>query len=905
MKKFKFFTFAIALLTLISGCKNDTFVDDGKIHVRFDTVIQLKTNNIKEQVYDEAHKVKKPVVVIIDENPDSLALYGWYKDKQYTTQWNFKTDIATESMTLYAKFIPQYEVKYYQGKDENAMSLLATELVFKGDTVPVREDLPDCYENPENKYVTNLIENENGTMRGTKGEEVHFGEDIVNAHTNILLRRSENFYLSPGAISRRFTPVAANAGINGSTIGRISVENDEDGEYAKIDFGKVSAKETVCDPYIIMDNPAIDVTHSKAIQITMKNVGVGTSLSFYWVGKWEINGQWINGKEYHSFAEDRVFKFVKGTSANDLANGSCYQDSNGKRYTNCKDANNDWVTYTLPISERLSNGVSVWGCAGQITALRIQSSFNLNNLVYNDENINNVILIKSIKGVDDPNGKTYGFNDDKTNSITSTGNDSQTALTNASNSQTSIDGFIFPKDNDAIVTNETLETYTTTNIIKKTDGTYFYANYVDGPQTIVLKPKANIDLDTLTTFKFKYRNFSYAEKITFAFKTEFQDNGITKNKTVTAIYNTPKSMASTEEAMINMFGNVNYRGKLKELDISFTPIGVDNMLKFEYIKFDQYIAKNMNGFNFNDMYCGGFVSGTGVSLSYNANNKGTKVDVTSTNSTISKDSISFSLKMFSGFELNYVKPNDGITSVKVNLTVDGVETSYTVETATDTQSVAKKVNISRVGTLTKATISFQGTGTIYLKSIKWVFVETSLDLTVADFYTATAKHNGFPKYTYDATELAMVTNTNSAAIYARLGAWGYSVNSKVVKNISMAGKTKILLLYNNCDSQATKPYFSFGAVTKASQLSDDKYLTADATPNSPVNINGVIKSPGAGEANRVNILTNMEKGDWDVCEFEIDPFFTSQANECYLTCFYFASASLHGKNFYIRGFAII
>lgn len=903
----KLFAISVLFMGSLTGCKKD----DGKIHINFDTVISLKTNTIKEQVYDKAHKVKKPVVVIVDENPDSLQVYGWYKDKEYTTQWNFKTDIATESMTLYAKFVSQYEVKYYQGIDENSMGLLATEFVFKGDVVPVREDLPDCYENPENVYVSNLQDNADGTKKGIKGEPVKFGEDIVSAPTDILLSRSKNFYLSPGAIQRRFTPVAANAGSNGSTIGRISVEGEGENQYAAIDFGRISEKETVVDPYILMDNPQIDVTNSKAIEITMKNPGVGTSLSFYWVGKWEVNGQWINGKEFHSFAEDRVFKFVNdgkgGTTPNDLAKGNCYKDANGLTYKTKQNADDQWVTYVLPISEKLSNGVSVWGCAGKITALRIQSSFTKPaSFGEHDENIYNCLYIKSIKGVADPNGKTYSFNDDTIKPILDGGDDSKQDLDEAANKQTAVDGFIFPKDNGAIIKDDTLETYTTSKVVKKTDGTYFAAKYVDGQQTIALKPSKDINLDLLTTFEFKFRNFSYVDKLTFIFKVEYMQDISLRSKTVTTTYSMLTRMENSAEGKINMFGTSNYRGKLVELDILFTPIGVDNMLKFEWIKFSDYVPRKVNGFNFNDMYFGGFTPDANVTPEYNALNKATKFNVSQSGGTVTKVVENINTKAFKGFEFNFVNSSEGIGQVKVSITTDGQSDTYTISTPVATKAQSSFVTLNRSGSISNVKIEFVGTGSIFVKSLEWVFLDASLDLSTGEFYNSKIGQKGsaFANYNYDATELGLFTTNNSSAIYARLGAWDYSVNGKKVVNLSLAGKTKILVLYQcrGASGVVTNPYVSFGAAVKADH---NDYLTCDAIPNTYITINGVTKKPDVNETNRVPVTADMESDEWNVLEYTIDSFFTRAEYECYLTSFYFQTASVDAKEFYIRGFALI
>lgn len=938
MKKNKLLALLIGSVSMIlSSCSsktNDEQQDDGKIHVNFDTCISLKTNNIKEQIFDAPSKVKKPVVVIIEENPDMLEIQGWYKDREFTTEWNFKTDIANQSMTLYANFVPQYEVKYYQGINENSMNLIATELVFKDEVVPVREDLPDCYENPGNFYIENLEENSDGTLKGTKGSAVNFGVDKVNKHVNILLQKSENFYLSPSAIGRRFTSVAASSGQNGATSGRISVERwhcstcdknftdyqvEEDHvcpecgeavtslgneEYARIDFGQLSATDSVCDPYILMDNPQIDVTKSKEIEITVKNLGYGETLSFYWVGKWAINGAWINGKEFHSFNEEASFKIGNGIENN------TQKGSMAASYLKEQNENDEWQTFRIPVSEKIDKGVSIWGCMGKLTALRIQSSFNITKAKEAGKDITklkNEILIKSIKGID--TGVQYEFEDSST--VKSIVPSSSQALSEKAITQSDVEGFIFPKNNSSIVKDQELEDHTTAEVIERVDGTYFHSNFTDGKQTIVLKPEKEITLDTLTTFSFSYKNFSYVNSLTFSIGTQFEKNGRIQNKKLTNIFSIKQTMSKFEEGKINFFGNANFKGVLTDIQITYTPIGIDNLIGFEYIKFEEYQLKEISGIQFNDLYVanpekGGFTANGDISINYTAEHKGAEINVSSSNNKISK-SINYNSMINDSFNLNYENPGDGITKINVSFTIGDNNINYAIDTEVSNETITKKVEMptNERGRITDISVSFVGTGTIYLKSLEWNLVNESLNLSNGEFYNKCAKFNAMSGFTYNEEELGISVSSNSKFMYCRLGAWGYTVNNNQVVNMSIAGKTKIAMLYQNTgDSGTTNPYISYGAILKSDHLENDKYLTADGIQSSSVTIGGETKKPGLTEANRVSLTKNMKSGEWDVVTFDIDPFFTTVENECYLSCFFLQTATVTGT-ITIRAFAIL
>lgn len=125
--------------------------------------------------------------------------------------------------------------------------------------------------------------------------------------------------------------------------------------------------------------------------------------------------------------------------------------------------------------------------------------------------------------------------------------------------------------------------------------------------------------------------------------------------------------------------------------------------------------------------------------------------------------------------------------------------------------------------------------------------------------------------------------------------------------MSLAGKSKIMILYQNKASNVQSVMLGFGALLKADYLEGQQYLYQDAIPSSAgVTINGVTKSTAISEENKVFIQTNMADDEWAVAELIIDPFFTSQENECYLATFYLSVNNGYAQDdsFAIRSFTI-
>ena len=97
--------------------------------IKFDVNLEgYETNIVKDKTVKIGKRVPIAKAYVTGDNPNNLQLYGWYTDKNFTTQWDFKKDLVEGDMTLYAKWVEQYTINYYV----NGI-LEKTELAFKGD----------------------------------------------------------------------------------------------------------------------------------------------------------------------------------------------------------------------------------------------------------------------------------------------------------------------------------------------------------------------------------------------------------------------------------------------------------------------------------------------------------------------------------------------------------------------------------------------------------------------------------------------------------------------------------------------------------------------------------------------------------------------------------------------------
>lgn len=144
-----------------------------------------------------------------------------------------------------------------------------------------------------------------------------------------------------------------------------SISLSDDGEYTIVDFGYALGAP---DARIVIMNVQIDTMATSKLIITMRNLGLASSMGIYWQGiSWDgtVKGNWDSayGKGFNFKPEQKNMS-----------------------------ADSEWITYEADLSDK-----ATWTGLKTITALRIQSAYR----AIDETDLNNVWHIKSIEGVYD------------------------------------------------------------------------------------------------------------------------------------------------------------------------------------------------------------------------------------------------------------------------------------------------------------------------------------------------------------------------------------------------------------------------------------------------------------------------------------------------------------------------
>ena len=116
---------------------------DGFVTIKFDVNTDYETNKILDQKVEVGATITKPNVVLKDDSINA-EIEAWYTDPECAedTKWSFLMDTVEEDMTLYAKWVSKYQIKYYLGSEEQPMY---TESVAAGTMYEVNSDWADGY----------------------------------------------------------------------------------------------------------------------------------------------------------------------------------------------------------------------------------------------------------------------------------------------------------------------------------------------------------------------------------------------------------------------------------------------------------------------------------------------------------------------------------------------------------------------------------------------------------------------------------------------------------------------------------------------------------------------------------------------------------------------------------------
>lgn len=844
MKQFKKWLLLITvcltgIFTLLAfgACLGGEKKEDNTATVTFDTCIELKTNNVLAQTVEKGSTITKPIVSIIEENPDNLEVEGWYTDKEYTTEWSFLLNTVEEDMTLYAKWVANYTVSYYLG--EETTKPMWQEKVRDEAPLTLIQELSDGYDSDGFFYDKEY------TMPVEEGVP-------VTSNLEIYIHRSEYFYFSGGMIGRRFEPVAAPSGA-GSTPGSIEIKGEGEEEYAEVNFGY----STAADPYIWLRNVTVDISASQKVEVTFKNLGSATALKFYFLVWYADNTP------------------IAGQSFNEAAACTHYYTEEQMNMTE----EDEWVTVVLDFAkESINNGLSVWGNAATMVQLRIQSGY----VSENEEDLSNVVLIKSIKGIADD---TYISTEDSDAFKAELQSDNAEDLQAVANAQEQVTGWVFPKNNACV----NMENPETGNIYEKTEGILLYSNFrATSTYVFNLAEGQNINLDELTTVTIRLKNMGYAT----SFELHYRNTNSRKSS-----YDVKIAQRTTDfvDYKLNLFGAYNYNGLLDNISIVYESAGNDNGLLIESITFSEYQPSQVVGLNFNDKEFCGIQATEDVAMTYEKasenplENSGTNFTVSKDGAAVEKTFTSFATHGYDKLNLSYVLPADSnIEKVIFDLTVDGETKSYEFAVTACDKATNVQLPYEQYGYLTSLRIRFIGTGAIRLCQFAFgLSTENGVDFSNNSAITVmeNIKWNGLASYDPDVGALKYsYVQGETPKFY--FGAALDSASKYGTGNISLCGRTKMVFIYQN---RTASSQIMIGLGT--TNIAKEGWQTEVSQPGD-----------SAGYRTFYNLKTNMKEDEWAAYEIDFNWIGMNEStlNNLAITCVLFSPSN----SLYLRSFAV-
>ena len=812
--------------------------EDNLCTVSFELCTDLETNYIMDQEVEIGDVVMRPSVVPKGENPNNAEVDSWYTDREYTNKWNFLTDTVEGDMTLYAKWVNKYAITYYLGDSETPMFV---DYLKEGEIFEKRSDLSDGYKS-EGFY----LDAEHTRNADTEGV---FGQPI-NGNISIYIDRSDEIYFSGDMMARRFEPRAARSSANVSKPGTIEYVDDGDGGYAKMNFGYSAT----ADSSMVLENVTLDITKSQKLKVTFKNLGKARTLKFYYIAWWD----------------DQSKEPVGGSQAYSETCAYSYPLTEDEKEMSETD---EWITKVFDLSGNetmwnghnnvgIHNGVSLWGNASTLVKLCIDAGY----VSENEEDLSNVVLIKSIEGVSAPE---YVQTSDTQAVTDMLANDEEAKVQAAANAQQSIKGWIFPKDNANVATSDNVQVY------NKENGLLMHADFraQEAKLTFTTSKENPISLDQLTTLRIRLRNYGYATQLKLTYRNMM-------SRSATYYMTIDSKTSEVVEYKVNMFGATNWKDKLDTFTISYDSVGNDNAVLFESIEFGEFELIDIPGVNFNDKNTFGLTSNDDLGVKYSTEfGLGTEFEVLKEGVSFEKAITNNTILGYSYLDLTYYKPAEGVDKVLVELTVDGVATTYEFAVAvTEEKEETLRLPLTATGNLEKVKFSFVGTGVIQLNSVKWELDEnSSFDFSSSGFV------NSIPKGIWAPTLSYAIDSTS--AYYARPNTSSFDIvkyypgyvkennNQSSLGNLDLNGKTKLVLIYQN--QGVTDQWINIG-LGISDKTEDDSWKTAHTEVYT------------AGEVQK-QVQTGMKAGEWAAVVIDLTEYanLTSQdvINKKVLTSF--------------------
>lgn len=794
------FTAGIAMTSCgDSGAGTSNIEAKATATIKFDINLDgYKTNVVKDKTVSIGKRVPIAKAYITNENPDNLQLYGWYTDAACTNMWDFKNDRVQGDMTLYAKWVEQYNVNYYVNGE-----FLKTEFAFKGDNLTEDPSLVAGF-----KYL--------GTYVDAAHETAYNYQDPVSGDTNLYIKRSLGIYMSDHVEEGELSSGTLTDYLV-AYIGSTSLDEK----------GNLVESEGWVEPYTVMTQYAdgiveenctyvnfgyqpkygdgyvelclaLDISQSQIIRVWFKNLGPAKTLNAYFTAMLDADNNSYS-ETGSIYTQDFCYPNYTGSGVE----GGIELDYDQMNM----DETAEWTYVDFNLHEVYKNGYSIWGTSPYLGSLRIQANYQNTS----EDDWSNEFLIKAIEGVQhdivvEDSGEVNAL-------LTDAANTTPQALENVSQAQAeNPQGLIFPKNyNDSMPTvTEGAQVYNTTN------GLLFYAeNEILGRDkkkpsygfTLSVPEGKSIDLSELSTLAITLKNHGYAEKITVLI---YNDIGIP----ITAQFKLTKQMQESRTYTANLYGKYGMYGNLSKIEVQYQAVGVDNAITFESIQMSAFVPYDIVGINLNDKYCFGLASTDNIDVSFDSNRSGTLFNVeTSGASVTSADRIyDATSDGYSTATLQYyLHRGSNITAVKVAYKIDGKFTSdYVYELDTQNQGVTNSVSVplklNERGNVKAIRLTFVGTGKVLLKAIEYGVGATSLPFyqSYEDVYKAMDwELSNTYRYDSDLKASMLIKDPTQAMSsfslyigYSALMAGHHSI-PHTTKNVLVTETTKVKIVYQN------------------------------------------------------------------------------------------------------------
>ena len=639
-----------------------------------------------------------------------------------------------------------------------------------------------------------------GYYKDAKYTEKYDFDAPITANTEIYIKTSEELYLDAGSIDRNFNFIVT-GGAEQIGYGKTLVKNGDE-EYVSLNYGTRVNQGADSGLVGFIGNANVFIGKSQHLTMKIKNMGDATEFVVY------------------------ANAMAKDTSWNGLG-AAKYQYFFTDEQKNMTD-DDEWITLEIRYDELTlaENGISSWATAVKVGDIRIDSYY------WGEETeFKNVIQVKEIVG-------SYCEEYTTPADTVTPADDKADDLKAVSDKQSAVNGWIFPLD----YAKATLGTGA--GIYNTVEGLLAYVPYGETNGTFALGGK-NIDVsDKAAALTLTYKNAGYGTKVVLNFELE-------GDKNVFITLNLPHNENFVTKSVF-LADYKEFTGTLKSIKFDYYANGLNNLFTVAEVKIEKFEADDIAGLNFVSTDFAGFVKGEGYDLSFSSDEVATKIDVKTSGATMKKAYV-YPTVVYSNWKLT-AKTN-GISKVKVAYTIG--ETVYTDELAfTDgNEYQTVMVPISGKGITKDVSLTFEGTGVIYLKELELKMNKADgVDFSNANWSEMAGKGYadwlGGSEIVYDESNRASVIN-HKGLMWLRNGYLKNVFGDEEYKATQMKAGKKLYVVYRNKTESAQM------AMTLLVIKNDkDDYLHS---PNFDTWKDGLT----------FNLKTNMADGEWAVAELEV------------------------------------